>query len=48
MLEELDIEDLMNSGVYIAGFTDSSIQRKTSLWDVFINGMYIYLNKIME
>lgn len=41
MLEELDIADLTNSGVYIAGFTDSSIQRKTSIWDVFVNGIYI-------
>lgn len=37
-LEQEELEDLSTHGTYIAGFTDASVEGRTELYDVFING----------
>ena len=37
-LEQEELEDLSIHGTYIAGFTDASVEGRTELYDVFING----------
>ena len=36
-MSEPEMAELQNSGVYVAGFTDSSIKRRLDLWDVLID-----------
>lgn len=37
-MSEAEVTELKNAGVYIAGFTDSSIKRRNDLWDVLVDG----------
>ena len=37
-LEQVELEDLSAHGTYIAGFTDASVEGRTELYDMFING----------
>ena len=37
-LEQVELEDLSTHGTYIAGFTDASVEGRTELYDMFING----------
>lgn len=39
MLNQNELEDLVAAGVFIAGFTDPSIKRKSKLWDVYVDCM---------
>ena len=37
-LNEMELADLTSHGTYVAGFTDASIEARTELYDIFING----------
>ncbi len=37
-LEEAELADLSERGTYVAGFTDSTVEGRTDLYDLFING----------
>jgi hypothetical protein len=34
---ELEIQDLVDASVYVAGFTDAAIKRQVNLYDVYVN-----------
>ena len=46
------MEELAKHGTYVAGFLDPSVQGKTDLYDLFVNGkltnVYITAGKTME
>lgn len=37
-LEEQELERLTTSITYVAGFTDASVESRTELYDLFVNG----------
>lgn len=37
-LTGMELADLTSHGTYVAGFTDASIEARTELYDLFING----------
>ncbi len=37
-LEEAELADLLQHGTYVAGFTDSTVEGRTDLYDLFVNG----------
>lgn len=37
-LEEAELVDLSERGTYVAGFTDSTVEGRTDLYDLFVNG----------
>jgi len=37
-LTEMELADLTSHGTYVAGFTDATVEARTELYDVFING----------
>lgn len=37
-LEEEELERLTTSITYVAGFTDASVESRTELYDLFVNG----------
>ena len=37
-LEEEELLTLSSHGTYVAGFTDSTIEGRTDLYDLFVNG----------
>lgn len=37
-LEQPELADLCTHGTYVAGFTDASVEGRTELYDVFLNG----------
>ncbi len=36
-LEEAELADLSEHGTYVAGFTDSTVEGRTDLYDLFVN-----------
>jgi len=42
-LVDTEMADLTSHGTYVAGFTDASIEARTELYDLFINGNLIFL-----
>jgi hypothetical protein len=38
-LSEPEVAELKSAGVYLAGFTDAAIKRRTDLWDILVDGM---------
>ena len=38
-LTEMELADLTSHGTYVAGFTDATIEARTELYDLFINGI---------
>jgi len=41
-LVDTEMADLTSHGTYVAGFTDASIEARTELYDLFINGNLIF------
>ena len=39
-LVDTEMADLTSHGTYVAGFTDASIEARTELYDLFINGNF--------
>ena len=39
-LEEEELERLTTSITYVAGFTDASVESRTELYDLFVNGKH--------
>ena len=37
-LEQPEVADLCTHGTYVAGFTDASVEGRTELYDIFLNG----------
>ena len=38
-LEDVELSTLASQGTYVAGFTDSAIEGRSDLYDLFVNGM---------
>ena len=38
MLEEVELADLASHGAYVAGFVDATVEGRTDLYDLFVNG----------
>lgn len=41
-LTEMELVDLTSHGTYVAGFTDASVEARTELYDLFINGELLW------
>ena len=41
-LEEVELADLSCHGTYVAGFTDFTVEGRTDLYDLFVNGEKIH------
>ena len=39
-LEDEELEKLTTNITYVAGFTDASVESKTDLYDLFVNGTF--------
>ena len=37
-LVESELEDLATRGTYVAGFTDATVEGRSELYDLFVNG----------
>ena len=44
-LEEAELADLSQHGTYVAGFTDSTVEGRTDLYDLFVNGKDMWVCK---
>ena len=48
-LEDDELERLTTSITYVAGFTDASVESRTELYDLFINGRsYIHVYTVQH
>ena len=45
-LNDLELDDLATRSTYIAGFTDTAIEGRTELYDLFINGRLYFMKLI--
>ncbi len=47
-LDEEELLTLSSHGTYIAGFTDSAIEGRTDLYDLFVNGKKLFLQLCLD
>lgn len=46
-LDEVELNDVKNAQVYCAGFIDESIKEREDLYDILVDGTFLFLRVLM-